>query len=111
MPTDGSAQEAHVVRVRGNTYEISNDVERQEVEPFQTLDLHVFSSILGRCGDFGIPLFDQLSQIVLDVWFELGDALGAESMRDRLALPCMLGPIARVEEASSNGNEGIIVLA
>lgn len=46
---------------------------------------------------------------MVDVLFELADALGAEGVRDGLALSRMLCSIPRVEETSLNGHESIVI--
>lgn len=56
-------------------------------------------------------MLDQLLQVVCHVLLELADALRAENVRDSLAFAGMFGAIARVEEASLNGDEGVIIVA
>ena len=46
-----------------------------------------------------------------NVRFELEDALKREDVRDNLALPCVIGPITGVEEASVYGHERVIKVA
>jgi len=46
-----------------------------------------------------------------NVRFELKDALEGEDVRDDLALPCVIGPITGVEEASVYGHERVIKVA
>lgn len=44
----------------------------------------------------------------MDILLELADRLGRESVRDRLALAGVLGAVTSVEEATADGNEGIV---
>ena len=45
----------------------------------------------------------------MDVLFELADGLGGEGVRNGLALARMLGAIPCVEEATLDGDEGVVV--
>lgn len=45
------------------------------------------------------------------VLLKLADAFGAEGVRDSFSLAGMFGAIARVEEASLDGDKGIVVVA
>ena len=55
-----------------------------------------------------IPLVNQLPNIETNLRFELHDRLLGEDVGDNLALACMLCAIAGVEDASANGDEGIV---
>ena len=46
-----------------------------------------------------------------NVRFKLEDALEGEDVRDDLALPCVIGPITGVEEASVDGHERVVKVA
>lgn len=61
-------------------------------------------------GSTLIPLLLQLLKVVVDVLLELKHRLGRESVRYGLALACVLGTVAGVEEPATDGNEGIVVL-
>ena len=56
-------------------------------------------------------MLHQHLQVVCDVLFELANALGAEGVGDSLSFPRVFGAVTRVEEASLNGDEGVIVVA
>jgi len=56
------------------------------------------------------PSAEQL-EVVVHVDFELADGFRAECMRDSLALACMLGTIAGVEQTALDRDKCIIVLA
>jgi len=43
-----------------------------------------------------------------DVRFKLEHALEREDVRDDLAFPCVIGPIASIEESSVDGHERIV---
>ena len=58
-----------------------------------------------------IPLCGQLVEVVVDILLELADVLRAEGVRDGLALSRVLLAIAGVEEATLDGDEGIVVIA
>ena len=45
------------------------------------------------------------------VLFELADALGAEGVGDCLSFAGMLRTVTGIEEASLNGDEGVVVVA
>jgi len=47
----------------------------------------------------------------VDVLFELANGLCGERVRDSLALARMLGAIPRVEEATLDRDEGVVVFA
>ena len=46
-----------------------------------------------------------------NVRFELEDALEREDVRDDLALPGVIGPIAGIEETSVDGHERVVKIA
>ena len=50
-------------------------------------------------------------QVVGHVLFELTNTFLAERMRHCLAFACMLCSIPRIEEATLDGDEGIVVVA
>lgn len=56
-------------------------------------------------------MLHQHLQVVCDVLFKLANALGAEGVGDRLSFARVFGAVTGVEEASLNGNEGVIVVA
>ena len=56
-------------------------------------------------------MLHQHLQVVCDVLFELADALGAEGVGDSLSFTRVFGSVTGVEEASLNGDEGVIVVA
>ena len=58
-----------------------------------------------------VPLFRQLFEVVVDVLFELADALRAEGVGDGLSLSRVLVTISRVEETSFDGDEGVVVIS
>ena len=58
-----------------------------------------------------VPLFHQLPQVGCHILLELADALGAEGVGDSFSFARVFGAVARVEQASLNGDEGIIVVA
>lgn len=60
-------------------------------------------------GDEFIPLGDEGFEVVVDVGLELADGLGREGVADYLALAGVLGPVAGVEEAAFDGDEGVVV--
>lgn len=47
----------------------------------------------------------------MDVLFELANALSTEGVRNGLAFSGVFGAVARVEEATLDGNKGIVVVA
>lgn len=47
----------------------------------------------------------------MDVLFELADRLGAECVGDDLSLTGVFLSVSDVEEASADGDEGVVVLA
>ncbi|CAG8505958.1 6179_t:CDS:2, partial [Scutellospora calospora] len=63
--------------------QISNDVERNVVEPVQAV--HAVESAAGLLAEL-VPLCRQHLKVVVHVLFELADALGAECVRNGLAL-------------------------
>ena len=56
-------------------------------------------------------MLHQHLQVFCDVLFKLANALGAEGMGDSLSFPRVFGAVTGVEEASLNGDEGVIVVA
>ena len=50
-------------------------------------------------------------EVVCDILFELANALGAEGVGDSLSFTRVFGAVTGVEEASLNGDEGVIVVA
>ena len=56
-------------------------------------------------------MLHQHLQVVCDILFELANALGAEGVGDSLAFTRVFGAVTGVEEASLNGDEGVIVVA
>ena len=46
-----------------------------------------------------------------NVRLELEHALEGEDMRDDLAFPCVIGPIAGIEKASVDGHECVVEIA
>ena len=77
----------------------------------QTVHFNPFSISFTNSITSAVPLLDQLRERVLDIRLELGDALRAKGVRDRLTLTSVLGAITGVEEASLDGDEGVVVLA
>ena len=55
-------------------------------------------------------LHEQL-QVGCDILFELANALGAEGVGDGLSFTRVFGAVTGIEEASLNGDEGVIVVA
>ena len=53
----------------------------------------------------------QLLQIACHILFELADTLGAEGVGDGLSFAGVFGSVTGVEDASLNGDEGVIVVA
>ena len=96
-------------REGSGTDQITNDVERQVIEPMQTVHLDPFAVSVSDRVTLAIPLLDQFCERVLDVGFELSDALRTEGVRDGFALSRVLGAVTRVEEASLDGDEGVVV--
>ena len=56
-------------------------------------------------------MLHQHLQVVCDVAFELANALGAEGVGDSLSFTGVFGAVTGVEEASLNGDEGVVVVA
>ena len=96
---------------RKRTNQVTNDVKSQIVEPMQTVHINPLPlSFVGSIAP-AVPLFDQLGERVLYIRLELGDAFHAKGMRHCLAFASVLGAIAGVEEASLDGDEGVVILA
>jgi hypothetical protein len=62
----------------------------------------------GGGGDELVPLEDKGFEVVVDVGLELADGFGREGVADYLALAGVLGPVAGVEEAAFDGDEGVV---
>lgn len=86
--------------------QIANDVESQVVEPVECIHL-IPATLLGIRAL--VPLLLQLLKVVVDVLLELADRFRREGVRDSLALAGVLGAVAGVEEATADGDEGVIV--
>ena len=54
---------------------------------------------------------EQFSDMQADVRFELEHALGGEDVRDDLAFPCVIGPIASIEDPFVDGRECVVEIA
>lgn len=65
----------------------------------------------GAAGDEVVPLLDEELEVAVDVRLELGDGLEREGVRDDLALARVLVAVTRVEEASPDGDEGVVEVA
>lgn len=75
----------------------------------QTIHIRIRLTSPGSRVRYAIPLPDQLLQIVCHVLLELADALGTEGMRDSLAFASVLGTVTRIEEATLDRYESIVV--
>jgi len=87
--------------------EIANHVKCQVVEPVQAVELGKLPVGIVRQR---VPLADEEVQVLVHVRLKLPDALGGEGMRNRLALPRVFGPVARVEETPLDRDKRIIKL-
>ena len=56
-------------------------------------------------------MLHQHLQVVCDVLFELANTFGAEGVGNSLSFARVFGAVTGVEEASLNGDEGVIVVA
>jgi hypothetical protein len=92
----------------GAESQVANDVKGEVIEPVQRV--HLVPTSLLR-GGARVPLLLQLFKVVVDVLLELADRLCRKGVRDGLALTCVLGAIARVEEAAADRDKGVVVLA
>lgn len=89
--------------------EITDHVKGQVVEPVQGVDGGVAGARVGLGVGDAVPLGAEQLEVGVDVLLELADRLGAEGVRDGLALARVLGAVARVEEAAADGDEGVVV--
>nr|GFD58426.1 hypothetical protein [Tanacetum cinerariifolium] len=83
-----------------------DDVKGDIVEPVQRIKLGVLPSACLLIDP--VPALRQQLEVVVNVLLKLADGLGTERVRDRLALAGMLGAISRVEEASLDGDKGVV---
>lgn len=88
--------------------EISDDIEREEVEPVETIDFGIFA--LGLTGEV-IPLFNKQGEVVVHIGLELYNAFRREGMGNGLSLSCMFDTISCVEETTLDGDKYVIVIA
>ena len=103
----------HSVGVRrglGVCYQVSDYVKGEVVEPVKRVNSCVFLAGAGGGVGYAVPLLDELVEVVLHVLLELADGLGAEGMRDGLALPAVFGAVTGIEETALDGDECIVVL-
>lgn len=84
----------------GWTYQISNDVKSQVIEPMQTVHIIPLLPLFASSFASAVPLVDQFRERMLDIRLELCNALRTERVRHRLPLPRMLSSIAGVEQTS-----------
>nr|POF12806.1 hypothetical protein CFP56_09957 [Quercus suber] len=70
--------------------------------------IKLVEAALGLLGQ-PIPLRRQLFEVVVDVLLELPDAFRGEGMRDGLAFARVLVAVAGVEDATLDGDEGVVV--
>ena len=56
-------------------------------------------------------MLDQLLQVACHILLELTDALRAEGMGDSLSFTRVFGAVTRGEDASLNGDKGVVIVA
>jgi hypothetical protein len=66
-----------------------------------------FVTVAGA-GDQLVPFLDEQLQVAMDVGLKLDDGLGREGVRDDLPLPCVVGPVAGVEQTALDADERIV---
>lgn len=88
--------------------QVTDDVESQVVEPVQ--GVQTGETGLGVALGIGhaVPLLDEQLDVAVNVLLELADGLHTEGVGDGLALAGVLRAVARVEETTVNGDEGIV---
>jgi hypothetical protein len=87
---------------------VANYIEGQEIEPVEGVQLGV--TFIRSSGGKTVPLGDKKRQVPMHVFFELGNGLGGEGVGNGLALSCVLGTIAGIEESSLDGHKDVVVL-
>ena len=88
--------------------QVADDVESQVVKPVESVQAGVASLGVGLEVGHLSPLLDEHLDVAMDVLLELANRLGAEGVRDNLALARVLGTVARVEETAADRDESII---
>jgi hypothetical protein len=89
--------------------EVPDDVEGEVVEPVKGIDGCVARlGVLLVFGQVG-PFLDEEFEIRVDVLLELADVFGGEGVGDDFAFARVFGSVASVEEASADGDEGVVV--
>jgi len=63
---------------------------------------------VGGRGNEVVPLLDEELEVAVDVGLELDDGLGGEGVRDDLPLAGVVRPVARVEDAALDADEGVV---
>jgi hypothetical protein len=63
---------------------------------------------LGASGAEAVPLLDERSDVVSNIGLKLEDIFLRKDMGNDLALPCVCSTVSGVEQASGDGDKGII---
>lgn len=93
---------------RSTESQVANDIESQVVEPVQSVDRSETRLGVALEVTDAVPLLDEDLSIDVDVLLELTDGLGAEGMRDRLALAGVFFTVPGVEQTTTDRDEGIV---
>lgn len=88
--------------------QITDDIEGEVVEPVEGVKTDIAG--LGVTLEVGhtVPLLDELLNVAVDILLELANGLGTESVGDGLALAGVLGTVTGVEQATADGDKGIV---
>lgn len=93
---------------RSTKGQVTDDIESQEVEPVESVQAGVASLGVGLEIGHLPPLLDEHLNVAVNVLLELADGLGAESVRDSLALASVLSTVASVEKTATDRDESVV---
>ena len=93
---------------RSSESQVTNDIKSQVVEPVQSVDRSETRLGVALEVTDAVPLLDEYLSIDVDILLELADGLGAEGMRDRLALAGVFFTVPGVEQTTTDRDEGIV---